>query len=72
MSGMHVARNWEGPDVFASGERGEPCGCAVLSCGLVEGNARECEQHSLLGFKTMRQGHPATECPVPIPEGSAD
>jgi hypothetical protein len=56
----HVGRSWTGHDIE------DNCPCPKAPCGLVDVQnvADECEHHPVLRAKSMRQGHPAEDCPT--------
>lgn len=58
---VHFARGWTDDRFLPT------CGCKAAPCGLVDGSQvnPECPQHTLRAAKTMRQMHPAKECPAP-------
>ncbi|AER47475.1 hypothetical protein CL96_gp049 [Mycobacterium phage Firecracker] len=54
---MHIGRSWVGHAIE------DDCPCPKAPCGLVIANQAICEEHTLEGGKTMRQGHPDYSCP---------
>ncbi|MFF7631430.1 hypothetical protein [Streptomyces cyaneofuscatus] len=60
--GNHIGRSFPGmdPDIEAA------CPCAKAPCGLVVQDevTKACDQHHWSAAKTMRQSHPAAECPA--------
>jgi hypothetical protein len=55
LGSFHIGRTWSGHPIE------DDCPCPKAPCGLVETRAPECDQHTFT--KTMRQGHPAADCP---------
>jgi len=60
MSGAHVGRAWTGTRIE------DECPCPKAPCGLVDTSQTDpaCEHHPVVRGKSIRQGHPADECPV--------
>lgn len=60
MTSYHVGRSWNGNQI----ER--ECPCPLEPCGLVNLShpAPNCTEHTFRAGKTMRQGHPAADCPA--------
>jgi hypothetical protein len=54
----HHGRAWVGHAVE------DACPCPQELCGLVSTPDPNCSEHSLLGMKTIRQSHPAADCPA--------
>lgn len=55
----HFGRSWSGTRLE------DECPCPKAPCGLVTSDVphTDCEQHGLQYAKTMRQSHPAENCP---------
>lgn len=55
----HVGRSWSGHEIE------DACPCPQVPCGLVDVQEAvdECGHHPALRCKSMRQGHPAEDCP---------
>lgn len=55
----HIGRSWDGHAIE------DECPCPKAPCGLVvqETASEECDQHPLSAGRTIRQGHPAGQCP---------
>ncbi len=55
----HMGRSWTGHPLE------DECPCGKAPCGLVDSEqiSPECNQHPAAMVKTMRQIHPADECP---------
>lgn len=68
--GFHFGRGWAGHRLE------DECPCEQTACGLVDENSLndECIQHPMRRGRTIRQGHPADECPalVGAPEPQPD
>lgn len=59
MNDTHISRNWT-TDPFAP-----ECGCTLLPCGHVslrEACEKECDQHSIMAMRTIRNSHPEESC----------
>jgi len=58
---MHFGRSWD------SHELEDACPCPKAPCGLVSRDNLnpDCDQHPTNRMKTLRQSHPADECPGP-------
>lgn len=56
---LHVGRSFTGHPIEDS------CPCPKAECGLVPiaQASAECDQHGFYTGKTIRQGHPAANCP---------
>lgn len=56
---IHIGRGWSGQEME------DECPCKQAPCGLVilRESLMECGQHHWSGLKTIRQSHPAGECP---------
>lgn len=57
----HFGRSWTGHHLE------DDCVCPQQACGLVtreDAELADCPQHAIKYSKTMRQGHPAHECPA--------
>lgn len=56
---MHMGRHFNGTLLE------DLCPCGKAPCGLVDSDRvdPECIQHSLSAAKTIRQAHPAENCP---------
>lgn len=59
MTSLHIGRSWQGTSIE------DNCPCPKTVCGLVDGNDVHpgCEQHPFGRAKTIRQIHPADQCP---------
>ncbi|GAA4034644.1 hypothetical protein GCM10023063_18490 [Arthrobacter methylotrophus] len=59
MTALHIGRSFTGTPVE------DNCPCPKAPCGLVdvENVHPACDQHPFEHAKTMRQGHPADQCP---------
>lgn len=57
--GWHLGRSWFGTALEDS------CPCPKEPCGLVlrARTVPECPEHPLTRYRTIRQAHPAYECP---------
>lgn len=62
IGGWHSGRGWVGTDIE------DACPCPQEPCGLVDFSkaSPDCVQHRMT--KTVRQGHPADQCPGPARE----
>lgn len=56
---FHIGRSWLGHPLE------DDCPCGKAACGLVDAHLIDpaCPQHALTAAKTMRQMHPAGDCP---------
>lgn len=56
----HIGRSWAGHEIE------DACPCPKAPCGLVDPDKAnpDCEHHPLTRSKSMRQGHPADQCPA--------
>ncbi|MBZ6102758.1 hypothetical protein [Streptomyces olivaceus] len=69
-TGQHIGRSFRGmsADIEAA------CPCPKAPCGLVveDGVTEACDQHHWSAAKTMRQSHPADQCPAAVPAPPTD
>ena len=58
-TGMHIGRSWSGTRIE------DDCPCPKTDCGLVSSHNTEasCTHHPFGAAKTIRQAHPADQCP---------
>ena len=56
---VHAGRGWSGTAIE------DECPCPKAPCGLVDLDniSEECTEHPFSRTKTLRQGHPAWQCP---------
>ncbi|MFE2994135.1 hypothetical protein ACFXG4_03875 [Nocardia sp. NPDC059246] len=59
MTSWHIGRSWSGTQLE------DTCPCPKAPCGLVDDMNvdPDCGQHPYSRSKTIRQSHPADECP---------
>lgn len=57
-SKFHISRGWESDPFIDS------CGCEKAACGFAVETNNDCQQHSFMAGKTIRNSHPAEECPA--------
>jgi hypothetical protein len=56
----HIGRSFSGHRLE------DDCPCVKAPCGLVSEWVSECEQHNPEASKTIRQRHPADQCPATL------